>query len=518
MGKRYNISKEELKEKIIEESIKLGKSLTDRDLSKYNLPYKKVIYRIFDCKTWNDVLSECGLTLNKVRYKNYSNEDLLEILRKQSIELGRSPTSKDLGKKYNLPSSEVYYTRFKTESWNKILGLANLEITHFQQYSKECCLEILKDLYKKLGRIPKRSDFEELKVKPSLHVYNDLFGGIINASVEAGLIEKPLTDEERIEISINELRQLSDNLNRCPSVEEYEKYKNKGFDRRTLERKLKMKYNDICRKYNDKYEIHFAYGEITQEHVINALTDVKNKLGRPPMFYELKNFGYIYSYETCSRVFKGLSYNNIIKSLGWTPTGSTTCVKTVDILLEEFYELFKKIKRIPYYNDLNNNSITSSAPTYSKYFKYIKNICDLLNIDYDLYYQNAGSGKICLDENGDICKSYVEKDITNYFIHNNIEYEKETKYSEIIEYMRKRFDWKIKLNGKWYYVEYFGLYDKNPRGSLGRKYFKRTNYKIKKLYQYGYIENCIFIFPYDIKTKTLDEIFKPYLNININVS
>lgn len=372
----------------------------------------------------------------------------------------------------------------------------------------------LKEFYNILGKIPTKEDFKKNKFLPCFESFSRKFGSFKNACYEANLIEKPLTDKERIEISINELRKLSESLNKCPSVEEYEKIKHGGFSRRVLESKLKMKYNDICRKYNNKYDINFAHGEITKQNVLDAIFDLYNKLGRPPMYNEFKKFGYLYTYKTFQKAFNGLTYNNIIKSLGWIPTGSSVDFKDIDVLLDEFYNYFKEIKRIPYHNDLNNNPNIASATTYIKYFNSIKNVCDLLNIDYDLYYKNAGSGKICLDNKGYICKSIVEKDITNYFIENNIEYVKEPKYLEIIDYMKKIFDWKIKINDEWHYIEYFGMYSKKPRGGIGRKYFKRTKYKIKKLYKHGYINNCIFIFPDDIKNKTLDEIFKPYLQTN----
>ena len=71
------------------------------------------------------------------------------------------------------------------------------------------------------------------------------------------------------------------------------------------------------------------------------------------------------------------------------------------------------------------------------------------------------------------------------------------------------------MNDKIYYIEYFGMYSRNPKGKIMKKYKTRTKYKIKLLYKYNFIDKCIFIFPWDIKHKTLDEIFEPYINEEI---
>ena len=63
------------------------------------------------------------------------------------------------------------------------------------------------------------------------------------------------------------------------------------------------------------------------------------------------------------------------------------------------------------------------------------------------------------------------------------------------DYMgKRRFDWKIFIGDKIYYVEYFGLFSKNPKRDIDKKYLINTKYKINKLYQYGYIDNYLFIF------------------------
>jgi hypothetical protein len=433
----------------------------------------------------------------KTKYNYYSNNELLQLLRDKAKELGKSPTRRDIGKENNMPSDTYYYHRFNTKSWNKILQLAGLKVNHFQGYTKEECINKLRYYYQVLGKVPKKKDFEDNKWLPSIYVYNKLFNGLTNACVEAGLIEKPLSEKERIKISLFELIKLGKKLGRFPTVYEYDSIKHKGYQRRVLETKLNMKYNDICRKYLPQYKENINF-DVTKEELINILINIKNKLGRVPTFKELKNFGCSYTYKVFQRIFQK-SYTDIIKELGWQPTVSPVIIRSKEQLLNDFYFLFKKLNRIPYVSDFNNNKNIASYSTYMRYFGNIKNICDLLDIDYDLYYQNAGAGKICIDKNGNLCKSLIEKRITDFLIDNNIKFKKEVSYSEIIKGDKRRFDWRIQFGEIYFYVEYFGMYRRNPKGYVGKRYNNNVKKKIKDIYKSGNIDKCIFIFPDDIK-------------------
>ena len=108
--------------------------------------------------------------------------------------------------------------------------------------------------------------------------------------------------------------------------------------------------------------------------------------------------------------------------MGLIPYGTTTLKKTEDEMLDDFLQYFKENNKIPDYRNKSKDMVTCS--TYCKYFGSIKNVCEILNIDYDLYINNSGYGTRVYDNNGEICKSIPERDITNYFIDNNIKYEK----------------------------------------------------------------------------------------------
>ena len=124
------------------------------------------------------------------------------------------------------------------------------------------------------------------------------------------------------------------------------------------------------------------------------------------------------------------------------------------------------------------------------------------NVYYDL-------NKHLYDKNNNICDSLPEKIITNWFIDNDIKYIKHPYYKDYLknEKTMRKFDWVIKNKNKNILVEYFGLWDVYRDNEYLRVYTKKAKKKIKRLYKAGLINNCIFIFPSDLKNKKISDIF-----------
>jgi hypothetical protein len=79
----------------------------------------------------------------------------------------------------------------------------------------------------------------------------------------AGLAEKPLNDEERIEASLFELKQLSEQLGRVPTTSEYDNNLKRGFNRHTLSEKLNGTFSKICfDNLNYTYNTNVVYGRL----------------------------------------------------------------------------------------------------------------------------------------------------------------------------------------------------------------------------------------------------------------
>lgn len=450
------------------------------------------------------------------QYKEWTKEEIIKAIQEFYKKNGKTPRRNEFGIKNNLPSYEISRKILcvnKIEDIFKTCGLSRSEVVYPTKIDTGWALTKLKEHFYKLGKIPTREEFRKYKLEPSHVFYCRNFGSYENACYLAGIAEVPLSDEERIEISIDELKKLAKSLNKCPTVFEYESIKHRGFGRRELERRLGVKYNNICKKYIPEYTLNHDI-DISKEKILRDMKEMLIKNGGAMTYEQMKENGLPYSHTVFDSKCK-MTFNQIIEHLGYTSVGSTTMVRTEEQMLKDFYDLFVKLKRIPYHNDMNNNKNIASAGTYIRCFGSIENVCKILNIDYKKYFKGAGAGKICFDKNGGLCKSLEECNITNFYIDNELTYEKQPKYSELIKGSRKLFDWKLLVNNEWYYVEYAGMYSNTPRGSMGRRYKERLEHKIEELRDQGYLDKCLFIYPDDVKTKTLKEIFEPFLGIKL---
>jgi hypothetical protein len=455
------------------------------------------------------------------QYKEWTHNEIIESIKIYYEKNNKTPRTGDFKNINNLPSFSYALRVLNCCTINEILALCNLiptEIVVHNKINKEWALEQLKKFANLLNRRPTVKDFKNSNWQPTVYYYQDNFGGLINACVVAGITDKPLTESERIEISVNELINLANKLKRCPYVYEYEELQHNGFVRRDLEKHLEMKYNDICRKYIPQYEVNMNYDKKAKEELINDLIKLKEKLGRTPMMQELnnKNNGITYHWNVYKRIFNK-PYNEIIKDLGWGLTGHESTCKSDDELLEDFYNLFLKNKRIPFNREIDECIDMASSSTYIYRFESIKNVCSLLNIDYEDFYKSSGTGKVCFDKLSNICKSSIELKISNFLIDNDISFKKETRYL-LHKNDRRRYDWTINVNNQVYHVEYAGLYNSNSKSKICKVYNKNIKRKVKDLYQNNLLDKCIFIFPWDIKNKSLEEIFSLVLLNKHNIN
>lgn len=455
------------------------------------------------------------------QYKQWTKEEIIKAIRDFYERNNRTPRMSEFGSNNNLPSYAHVLKVLEVRKIQEIFNFCSLirtEAVCDTKIDSDWALGKLKEYYNIYKKILTMTEYNKLKLIPEHSWYCIHFESFENACYLAGIIDKPLSDKERIKISICELVELANKLNKCPTVAEYESEKYRGFSRRDLEKKLSLKYNDICKKYIFQFKLNNEV-DIPKEKIIADIRDVFNKLGRAPLFKELKKFGLNYSFTTFNTKFN-MDYNELIISMGYTPSGTTTLMRTKDEMLKDFNDLFLKLKRIPFVNDFANNNDIADYSTYIRYFDSIENVCQLLNIDYEKYYKGKTPGKVCLDKNGDKCRSLIECNITNFLIDNSetLEYIKEPKYNELIKSDKRKFDWKLLVRGgdTSYYIEYAGMYyNDKPRGDITKKYKVKIDNKIKDLQKCGHLDKCLFIYPEDIKTKTLKEIFESFLGVEL---
>jgi hypothetical protein len=162
-------------------------------------------------------------------------------------------------------------------------------------------------------------------------------------------------------------------------------------------------------------------------------------------------------------------------------------------LLDALKRKFSDFNRCPTSEEIQKDCRLPSIDIYYDRFGSFSNACYLAGLE-----PNIGIyGTPCYSKNGDKCYSVAEQIITNYFIDNNIKYEKECEYYKIIPNVRCGIvmDWYISHT----IVEYFGMQkfeNYRLKTKMKQKICKENNMKI------------ISIFPEDMKD--LDKIFHDY--------
>lgn len=486
--------------------------------------------------------------MGKSKWDDLNQDDILSILKDIYKEFGylKHDHYKKLVGERGLPSITSIFRILNTKRWIEVVNLLEideLKKTSFSYensnvlYLREYGLEKLKEYYNYLGRIPSTQDFKNNKWKPSSGWYYKHFGSIKNACLEVGVIsleqyseKKPrivsdntylkynISKSERIKITISEIQRISNLLGRYPIQKEYnENIIDGSYYYSSIFKVFKMPFHDFCKLYAPGYE--FIRKDFPKsmpilerkEILIKELKDVSLKIGKTPTQNELSKYG-LREINVYIKYFNK-PYNEILKDIG-LELNKRYLEQTDEELLNDFYNVFVKLGHVPIGQEYINNNLEGKW-NYTNRFGSIKNVCDLLDIDFEKYYKPNVAGIICLDNNGDICRSIIEKDITNFYILNNLHYLKEYSYSNLIKGDKRRFDWKLEVNDEEYYVEYAGMYHEDAKHSIQRKYTKKIKNKIETLVKHNLIDKCIFIYPDDIKNKSLKEIFDNILNLDL---
>jgi len=163
-----------------------------------------------------------------------------------------------------------------------------------------------------------------------------------------------------------------------------------------------------------------------------------------------------------------------------------------DDLLQSLKILEEELGRTPSIDDVQKDRRLPSVDTYYDRFGSYTNALVLANVDI---FSDSSMGKRCFSKNGDLCYSIPEKDITDFFIDNNISYTKEVLYSEFIPFFDRKYraDWVLQDG---LVVEYFGL--ERDQGYADKsenkmEICKNNNVSLLDLYKKD-LSNLLFIF------------------------
>jgi hypothetical protein len=149
--------------------------------------------------------------------KRYSDEQILDELRRSAERLGRSPTMKefaaDAGTQVH-PQTVIEHFG----SWNAAKRAAGLVPRRF--VTREELLAVLRRLGDELGRPPTARDIDAARGKmPSKSLYWHTFGSLSNALREAGF--DVAVGEERLERAIEQGARLARQLGRLPKFADW---------------------------------------------------------------------------------------------------------------------------------------------------------------------------------------------------------------------------------------------------------------------------------------------------------
>lgn len=174
------------------------------------------------------------------QYREWTDEEV-KYLKDNYIQM----TDEEIGIELNRPTNGIASKRKK---------LRLIREKPKTRYSEEFAKEQLVRIFNEIKRPPNKEDGKRYKMKPAREWYVKKYGSIENACVYFGLMEKPLTIEERMVISIEELKSITEKLGRIPYCDEYLRMKDKGYSKFPLQQHFKMTYTQICDKYLSEYK------------------------------------------------------------------------------------------------------------------------------------------------------------------------------------------------------------------------------------------------------------------------
>ncbi|WP_411735135.1 homing endonuclease associated repeat-containing protein [Paenibacillus sp. M2] len=171
-------------------------------------------------------------------------------------------------------------------------------------------------------------------------------------------------------------------------------------------------------------------------------------------------------------------------------------------LICDLKKLANNLGRTPTLTDISISEDLPSPMTYYRYFGSYDNACSIASLPIN-HINTFGSIGFHEASDGTICLSQAELTITEFFISNNITFEKEVPYTEFSEDERcgmKRCDW---LLSDGTIVEYFGMPE-------------LEHYKKKMTIKLDIIKNSNlkFVALYRKDLSKLHKIFKPLTNVS----
>jgi hypothetical protein len=342
-----NISKSDLIDELQSLTNELGRTPLKQDMNREGAYCASVYADRFG--SWNSVLEEIGLELNRER--NINESDLLSELQNLADELGRTPFQQDMNQEGSY-SISIYISRFG--SWNNALSEADLEVNVERNITKSSLVNELTRLANELGRTPVSRDMEK-KGAYNVSTYADRFGSWNNALNEADL---DLNREVNISKSnlVGELEDLADEIGETPVARDMNQegeYSEQAYlsEFGSWNNALKQAGLEVNREHN-----------ISKSNLLAELQDLADRLGRTPIALDMSQQG-AYSSSVYEKEFG--SWNDALSEAGFDVNRENNISESA--LLAELQDLADGLGRAPTVSDMSQQGAYSSS-VYEKEF------------------------------------------------------------------------------------------------------------------------------------------------------
>ncbi|TCJ00489.1 homing endonuclease associated repeat-containing protein, partial [Cytobacillus praedii] len=363
-----------------------------------NKPKDEIINSLMKKRNWQTVTQKAnsmGLKRDKVIIYGenpFNKEDIEELFWKFYEENKRYPEAKEIDKLHGnrfLVSRNKYFG-----NWNSLLkeiGVISLDNTDGWYICDENVL------IEKYETNPQDEIINELMVKRS-------WGTIKTKASELGLRRNTSITKRQYtnDYLINCLLELANDLGRTPRDNDIREIEN--FPSMKVYQKRFGSWNSALKIAGLRLNTEF---NITKEEIINRAKDFFKTNNRSPYWNELNLSRTVYEKYWCN-------FPEMLEE-AMLPLNKKTRIdhfKTDEELIEDYLNLYKILGRIPMANDVNNYANMASFSTYKLRLGGYEEIWKKCNIDNTEILDETTYGFICLDKNGEICKSYAEMVIT----------------------------------------------------------------------------------------------------------
>jgi len=340
---------------------------------------------------------------------------------------------------------------------------------------------------------------------PIAQTFIKRFGSLENLAKILGLDTCKIGLKYTKEFLIKEIKRFVNEFNRIPIPTDFDKIEE--YPSRKTFTKYFPNFNDLIREAGYK-PVGFTFKDIEERYNKDYLLDLiykyRDKYNKVPTMLELsKEVGYEVNHYYF-KVFGSWTYG--LKEAG-LPLNSISHHDD-KFLEQEFHRFVKENGRIPRYKEFNNSSYPSFWCYQNRFGSWNKAV-----VAYG-YKPNDENRKITLD-NGEICASSYEFDVSNWLIKNNIEYIRDINYKDFIAKYKGKMncDYVIYTKDKIWYVEVAGFLknrDFTKYSSEEKKYYFKLRYKKKMLKENNL--NYKILYPSHLE-KPFNEVFSFLFNL-----